>query len=255
MKNKKTRKKPRIKGFILFFLILYLIAMIIYYIFKMPIKSIVIKNNNIVTEKQIIDVIKIDEKTPLFKVNSLSLRKKLKKNIPLINECKIKINIFGKLTIDVQENRILYYDLLEDKLVLSNGNKIADEKKYIGYPTLVNYVPSDIIESFVKGFNKISDDIIMMISEIEYNPDRYNDTIIDSERFILRMNDGNIVYINIVNIEKLNKYQSIFATVGSGGILYLDSSSKNYIFKTKEETSKEDENSENKLQSNNEWDY
>ena len=248
MKNKKMRKRPRIRGFILFFLILYLITMIVYYILKMPIKNIVISGNNLVGEKQIIDVIDIDETTPLFKINSHSLRKKLKKNIPLINDCKIKANIFGKLTITVEENKILYYDLRDEKLVLSNGAKIEDDKKYIGYPTLVNYVPSDIIDSFVKGFSKIDNNIIIMISEIEYNPDRYNDTIIDSERFILRMNDGNKVYINIVNIEKLNKYQTIFATVGSGGILYLDSSSKNYIFKTKEEAPKEEDISEDELQ-------
>ena len=245
---KKTRKKPRIRGFILFFLVLYLIAMIVYYILKMPIKNIVVKDNKLVTEKQIIDVINIDETTPLFKINSHALRKKLKKNIPLINDCKIKANIFGKVTITVEENKIIYYDLRDDKLVLSNGAKIDDDKKYLGYPTLVNYVPSDIIEAFVKGFSKIDNNVIMMISEIEYSPDRYNDTIIDSERFILRMNDGNKVYINIVNIEKLNKYQTIYATVGSGGILYLDSSSKNYIFKTKEEAPKEEDTSEDKLQ-------
>ena len=245
---KKTRKKPRIRGFILFFLVLYLIAMIIYYILMMPIKNIVVKDNKLVTEKQIIDVINIDETTPLFKINSHVLRKKLKKNIPLINDCKIKANIFGKVTITVEENKILYYDLRDDKLVLSNNTKIKDDKKYIGYPTLVNYVPSDIIEEFVKGFSKIDNDIIMMISEIEYSPDRYNETIIDDERFILRMNDGNKVYINIVNIEKLNKYQTIYATVGSGGILYLDSSSKNYIFKTKEEAPKEEDISEDELQ-------
>ena len=207
----------------------------------MPIKNIVVKDNKLVTEKQIIDVINIDETTPLFKINSRTLRKKIKKNIPLIYDCKIKANLFGKVTITVEENKILYYDLRDDKLVLSNNAKIEDDKKYIGYPTLVNYVPSDIIEEFVKGFSKIDNDIIMMISEIEYSPDRYNETIIDDERFILRMNDGNKVYINIVNIEKLNKYQTIYATVGSGGILYLDSSSKNYIFKTKEEVPKEEE--------------
>lgn len=251
MKRKKTRKKPRIKGFIIFFLLLYLIGMIFYYLLKMPVKNIVIKNNHLVSEKTILDVINIDEKTPLFQVNSLAIKKKIKKQLPLINNCKIKKSILGKVTIIIEENRILYFDLLEDQLVLSNGAMIDDEKIYLGYPTLVNYVPSDIIESFVKGLSKIDEDIIMMISEIEYSPDRYNDTIIDSERFILRMNDGNKVYINIVNIEKLNKYQTIFASVGSGGILYLDSSSKNYIFKTKEEIPKEDDTDENGLQPSN----
>ena len=45
------------------------------------------------------------------------------------------------------------------------------------------------------------------------------------------MKDGNTVYVNLINIEKLNKYQEIYAVVNDKGILYLDSSSKNYIFK------------------------
>ncbi len=248
MTNKKTRKRPRIKGFIIFFLVLYLIGMIIYYLFTTPIRNIVIKGTNLLTDKEILDVINIDENTPYFKVNSLSLKKKVLKEIPLVNECKIRKNIFGKVTITIEENKILYYDYLDDKLMLSNGKMIDDENKYLGYPTLVNYVPSDIIKAFIKGFSRIDSNIVMMISEIEYSPDRYNDVIIDSERFVLRMNDGNKVYINTVNIEKLNKYQTIYASLESGGILYLDSSSKNYIFRTYEEVTEEDEINENELQ-------
>ena len=247
MKKKKTRKKPKIKAFIIFFLILYLIGVIIYYIVTTPIKNIVIKGNNLLKEKEIIDVIKIDEKTPYFKINTLLLKNKILKNIPLVNNCKVRKNIFGKVTITIEENKILYYDYLEDKLMLSNGKMIEDDNQYLGYPTLVNYVPSDIIKPFIKGLSKIDHNIIMMISEIEYSPDRYNDVIIDSERFVLRMNDGNKVYINTVNIDKLNKYQTIYASLDTGGVLYLDSSSKNYIFKTYAEVSEEDIN-ENELQ-------
>ena len=32
------------------------------------------------------------------------------------------------------------------------------------------------------------------------------DKIVDDKRFLLRMNDGNIVYINTINIEKFNNY-------------------------------------------------
>ena len=253
MKQKKTRKKPRVKGFILVFLVLYLVGMIVYYVLNMPVKNIVIKGNNLILEKEILEVMNIEEDTPLFKVNSIIYKNKIKKNLPLVYDCKIRKNIFGKITITIEENKVLFFDFLEGKYVLSNGKMIEDEKRFIGHPTLVNYVPSDIIKAFINGFSKIDNNVIMMISEIEYSPDRYNDTIIDSERFALRMNDGNIVYINIVNIEKLNKYQTIFATVGSGGVLYLDSSSKNYIFKTFDEARKEEAN-EDELQPSNEGD-
>ena len=65
----------------------------------------------------------------------------------------------------------------------------------------------------------IDDSILLKISEIEYAP---ND--VDSERFILNMNDGNLVYINLNKIEKINKYNSIYSKLdGKKGIIYLDS--------------------------------
>ena len=45
------------------------------------------------------------------------------------------------------------------------------------------------------------------------------------------MKDGNTIYVNLINIEKLNKYQEIYSALTDKGTLYLDSSSKNYVFK------------------------
>ena len=60
------------------------------------------------------------------------------------------------------------------------------------------------------------------------------------------MNDGNTVYINLINIKNLNKYQSIYATLNNvAGIIYLDSSSnENIYFKSYESLNKEKENSD-----------
>ena len=46
------------------------------------------------------------------------------------------------------------------------------------------------------------------------------------------MNDTNHVYVNIINMERLNDYEQIFATVGSlHGTVYLDSyNADNIIF-------------------------
>jgi len=245
--TKKKKRKLRISGLILILLILYVIAMAGYYLFTMPIKRIVVTGNNLVSEHEIISMANINVKTSVFKASSSSIKKKLK-NIPLINEVEVKKNIFGTITILVKENKLLFYNVLTGKLYLSNGSTTEENNKYLGYPTLVNYVPSDIMENLVKGLNKIDSDVLAMVSEIEYSPDKYNDVVIDNERFLLRMNDGNVVFINIVNIEKLNKYQTIYASVGSGGTLYLDSSSKNYIFdKDGEDTKLEDGNNEDEL--------
>jgi len=82
-----------------------------------------------------------------------------------------------------------------------------------------------------------------MINEIEYDPNISNDITIDEYRFLLRMNDSNHVYVNIINMERLNDYESVFATIGDlRGTVYLDSyNADNIIFEafgsdTEEET-------------------
>ena len=75
-----------------------------------------------------------------------------------------------------------------------------------------------------------------MIDKIEYNPDISEDVVIDKNRFLLTMNDGNLVYINTLNIKRLNDYISIYSSISSSlnnqkGILYLDSYlSENNLF-------------------------
>ena len=81
----------------------------------------------------------------------------------------------------------------------------------------------------------IKKDNISLISEIEYSPSMVNDKIIDDKRFLFRMNDGNIVYINTINIEKFNNYLDIYEVIVNKnglvkGCLYLDSNSENNHF-------------------------
>ena len=66
---------------------------------------------------------------------------------------------------------------------------------------------------------KIDSNVISLINEIEYDKTAY-----DSERFLLTMNDGNTVYINISRLHLLNKYIDIVKKLDNKkGILYLDS--------------------------------
>ena len=58
------------------------------------------------------------------------------------------------------------------------------------------------------------------------------------------MNDGNYVYINLANINNLNKYEEIYATLDENekGVLNLDSSSNNgIVFQTFELIRKKEE--------------
>lgn len=225
----KKRRKLRISGLILVLLIIYLIAMFGYYLFTMPIKSITILNNNVLSESEVISSSGLTLDTALFKVFTSGVKGSLKEN-PLIKDAKIKIGLFGDVTLNITENKVVFINGVNDEVVLENGETTENNNQYKGAPLLVNYVPSDVFKSFANALSKVDSNIIRMISEIEYSPDTYNDIVLDEERFLLRMNDGNMVFVNNVNIEKLNRYQIIVASVEKKGVLYLNSSSQNYIF-------------------------
>lgn len=227
---KKPKKKVRITGIIFLILFIYLLAMIVYYFIKLPIKNINIHGNNLLNEEEIIKNADINYNDSIFKISINKVSKNIK-NIPLVKNVKIKRYLNGTIDIDITENRILFYNVLTKKLVLSDGSEMNSSGEYLGYPTLVNYVPKNIYDNLIKSLSKVDESNYQMISEIEYSIDKYEDKVIDDERFLLRMKDGNTVYVNLINIEKLNKYQEIYAVVNDKGILYLDSSSKNYIFK------------------------
>ena len=82
------------------------------------------------------------------------------------------------------------------------------------------------------------------------NIDIKNEKVIDKNRFLLRMNDGNYVYINLANMDNLNKYEEIYTTLDENkkGILNLDSTSKGVVFQPfdliKEKEENKDELSE-----------
>lgn len=227
---KKPKKKVRITGIIFLLLFVYLLITLIYYFIKSPIKNISIKGNNLLTEEDIITDSKISYNDSIFKISTYKIEKNLEKN-PLIKKAKIERRLNGTIIINIEENKILFLNALTKKLVLSDEKEIDINNKYMGYPVLVNYVPSEIYKELIKSLSKVNDSNYQMISEIEYSVDKYENTVIDDERFLLRMKDGNTIYVNLINIEKLNKYQEIYSALTDKGTLYLDSSSKNYVFK------------------------
>lgn len=227
----KRKKKVRLKkGRFAILLATFLIVIIaFYYLFNLRIMQIEITGTNLLTDNEIIEIAGIKNYPKLFSVSSFSIKNRIKK-LDLVNDVKVSKNLYGKLSIKVDEARVLFYNKNNDKIVLSNEKEIDFSQDYLGIPTLLNYVPSDIYKDLVKGLNYIDDDVLRLISEIEYSPSKTQDgEVIDDNRFMLRMNDTNIVYMNTINIKKINKYMEITSTIiatneEKHGVLYLDSS-------------------------------
>ena len=236
--KKGKRLRLNYKKLFRFLVVLTIIIGIIYYLLNLNIRFIEINGTNYLTDNEIITKANIKDYPKIFSFNSLSIASKLKE-LPLVDDVKIQKNLWGKLTINITEAKVLFYNKSSNKIVLSNAKEINNDTRYLGIPTLLNYVPDDIYNDLITGLTKIDNNVLRMISEIEYSPSKsLNGDVIDNTRFLLRMNDGNTVYMNTINITQLNKYieicSAILATQGKkSGTLYLDSSTEeNYSFES-----------------------
>ncbi len=224
-KKKKKRLKLNYKGiFKLIISILFLVLLILYFV-KLRIKNIYVEGTTNIKDVEIIEAAGIKEYPAIFKLNISKIKKNIL-NIPLVEDVKIKRNIFGKITFIIKEEKVLFYYNQERKYITSTGKRVENSLNYKGCPTLINQTPKKIINKLVKGFNKVDDNIIKTINTIEYNPYRdSNGNIIDETRFKLTMNDYNTVMIDTVNIRKLNNYFDIYVSLNmqqTKGLLYLD---------------------------------
>ena len=107
-----------------------------------------------------------------------------------------------------------------------------------------------LIKEFNNKFKDIDSSVISLISEIEYSQETLDGLTLNENRFLLRMNDGNTVYVDTVNLSKLNNYPKYHATIEDGilGVYRLDSNSKNISFNSYQDIEAEVEENEIELQ-------
>lgn len=220
MNGKKVRvkvkkKKINIKKITIALLFLIFIILSIVYINKRPIKNIYIIGNNIVSDKEIIELAALSDYPSLVGTYFNNIEEKIMKN-KYIRNVEIERNIFGKIYIKIEEEKPLF--IYNNKLSLT-GNKQIENKYNIDY---VPYIKGDIDQIYSKfsdKFSIVNKEIQLKISEIEFKPNE-----IDKERFLFTMIDSNYVYITISRMEKINKYNTIVTELsGKKGIIHLDS--------------------------------
>lgn len=216
MKKRVKRKFNPLKflSFIAFIIICYFLTM---YLLDIKTKNIIVLNNNYYSDEKIIETAGIEKYPKFILLNTNKIKKKLLK-LDLIENATIKKKWNFVLELTIKEKKILYLVRSENKYRLSD-NKLYDIDDVLSVPTLINYVPESNEKKFVEAFKNIDNNIISMISEIEYSKTSY-----DSDRFLLYMNDGNMVYVTTTKLKSLNKYVDIVKKLeNKKGILYLDS--------------------------------
>lgn len=216
MKKRVKRKFNPLKflSFIAFIIICYFLTM---YLLDIKTKNIIVLNNNYYSDEKIIETAGIEKYPKFILLNTNKIKKKLLE-LDLIENATIKKKWNFVLELTIKEKKILYLVRSENKYRLSD-NKLYDIDDVLSVPTLINYVPESNEKKFVEAFKNIDNNIISMISEIEYSKTSY-----DSDRFLLYMNDGNMVYVTTTKLKSLNKYVDIVKKLeNKKGILYLDS--------------------------------
>lgn len=218
LKQKVKVRKIRYGRVLLLLIIIFLIGYIIFSFINLSIKNIYIKNNNILSDYEIIELANLEDYPPIFYQSSNSIKKTLESNI-FIKSAVIKKS-YRRIDITIEDNYPIYYDSNINKTIFQD--KREDDKIY-ATPILVNYIPDTISDEFKDKILKIDIDVISRISEIKYDPNN-----VDSERFLLTMNDGNFVYLTLAYFDKINSYVSIYLDIinkygHKKGILYLDS--------------------------------
>ncbi len=249
-KRVKKVKRLNIKALIILLLIIYLIVMFLYTLFNMPIRNIYINNTKLLKDNDIILVAGLKKYPAWITLSKTKMENKIK-TLELVSDVKVSKTLTGKVIINIEEAIPLFYNRNNDKVVLSNKLEVEPNKLYLGIPSLVNYVPKELLDEFKEAFSLVNKDIIGMINEIVYDPDIKDEVVIDDARFLLKMNDGNKVYVNVLNMKRLNNYIEIYASIKATlsdktGTLYLDSYlSDNNLFTPDEEVSVGDKDGEN----------
>ena len=217
MQKKVKKKKLNLFKVFIFLLILCFTGLSIYFYCNTNTKNIIIKGNSYYSDDEIIELAELKDYPKFITVNIFRIEKNIKHE-NLIKNVDVNKKFGFIVEINITEKKVLYQRKSDNLYLLDTGEEISAD--YIeGVPLLINYYPNTLNEKALKAFGKLTPETLSKISSIEYSK-----TEVDDERFLLFMTDGNLVYINLSRMDKLNKYTEIVNEFGTKkGILNLDS--------------------------------
>lgn len=218
---KKIVKKKKLKVFNLLLILIVASGLFfgVYVYLKLPIINLIVKGNNYLNDDYILSLSGL-RNYPSFWLTSMNKGEKKLEKSDYIVKAKIKREWYHKVVIEIEENRALFSKENENGKIVFDDGKTLSVRDDLSFrvPRLINYVPDDKYSDFVKGMGNIKEDILQKISDIEYVP---ND--LDKERFLLYMDDGNMVYLTLTKFKMINYYNDVLEQLeDKHGILYLD---------------------------------
>lgn len=218
---KKIVKKTKIKLLPCFMVLLFFVALSfgIYYFVHLPIQNLIVEGTSYLKDDYILTLAGVRDYPSFYLISTRGIEDKLEES-PYIQKAEVKREFFHVLVLDIKESKPLFINNTNKTVVFSNKEEVpvSEEIDLFRIPRLINYVPDNKYRSFIKGMADIKTDILGKISDIEYQPNDY-----DKDRFLLYMDDGNMVYLTLTKFDMINYYNDVLSQLENRkGILYLD---------------------------------
>ena len=218
---KKIVKKTKIKLLPCFMVLLFFVALSfgVYYFVHLPIQNLIVEGTSYLKDDYILNLAGVRDYPSFYLISTRNIEDKLEES-PYIQKAEVKREFFHVLVLDIKESKPLFINNTNKTVVFSNKEEVpvSEEIDLFRIPRLINYVPDNKYRSFIKGMTDIKTDILGKISDIEYQPNDY-----DKDRFLLYMDDGNMVYLTLTKFDMINYYNDVLSQLENRkGILYLD---------------------------------
>ena len=218
---KKIVKKTKIKLLPCFMVLLFFVALSFgaYYFVHLPIQNLIVEGTSYLKDDYILNLAGVRDYPSFYLISTRGIEDKLEES-PYIQKAEVKREFFHVLVLDIKESKPLFINNTNKTVVFSNKEEVpvSEEIDLFRIPRLINYVPDNKYRSFIKGMTDIKTDILGKISDIEYQPNDY-----DKDRFLLYMDDGNMVYLTLTKFDMINYYNDVLSQLENRkGILYLD---------------------------------
>lgn len=218
---KKIVKKTKIKLLPCFMVLLFFVALSfgVYYFVHLPIQNLIVEGTSYLKDDYILNLAGVRDYPSFYLISTRNIEDKLEES-PYIQKAEVKREFFHVLVLDIKESKPLFINNTNKTVVFSNKEEVSvsEEIDLFRIPRLINYVPDNKYRSFIKGMADIKTDILGKISDIEYQPNDY-----DKDRFLLYMDDGNMVYLTLTKFDMINYYNDVLSQLENRkGILYLD---------------------------------
>ncbi|MHA6251379.1 cell division protein FtsQ/DivIB [Oceanobacillus sp. CAU 1775] len=212
-KLKEARKKKANRRLVFYLSIFFLLILIIVYL-QSPlsqVKTIDVQNNSFISDDEVVEISGIKIDSNIWSLDFENMEAILKGN-PIIDEVSIERQLPNTVVFEVTEKRIVsffeqgasYYPVLENGTVLTE----AEFKEFNGQaPLMVGFTDTENLSIIASELNKLSDEILSLISEIHQLPEDNNQSTV-----MMYMNDGFVVKAATRNFsEGMSAYPSVVA--------------------------------------------